>query len=1015
MSKRYALLTSTVIASLAAALLLLIGLNGMPAHADPDPTAQEVLLTEIVVSPAGGEFIEIHNPSGATVPLSDVYLTDATFSPGDVFYYNIVTGDLGAAGGGGFGDFHARFPTGATIGPGEYQTIALAGSDDFVATYGVTPTYELYEDGDSADSVPDMQEALPGSINDQGNLSNDGEVVILYYWNGVSDLVTDLDYAPWGDKAEAVDKTGVTIDSASDTDSTPSTYRDETSISDQHVLGDGTQPHDAENSIQRLDLAEGAEATSDGNGVDGEDETSEDLGNTWCEGAPSPNAGTACPPALTKSAPGLVNTGDRFTYTLTVENRFATPLNDVAITDVVPTNATFAGSPSGVYNGSVVSWTIPSVAASSSVSVTFSVTASNSLTNTTNAVYTMTASNYTTPTTGAPVTTIVFAPGAPAIHDIQGAAHISPMEGEEVVAVRGIVTALDSGSSYNGFYMQDDAPDGDPATSEGVFVYTESLPDVEVGDEVFVSGDVTEFRAVGFHADFSVGPGADDNLTITRIATPTVFISSTGNTLPAATTIGQGGRMPPTSIIDNDSTGDVETSSVFDPAQDGIDFYESLEGMLVRVNNAAVVGATRSFGDVVVLPDNGANTTGNRTENGGILAEPGDFHPERVILTDDINDTPLAYVGDKFTKPITGVIDYSFGNFKLQPLRDLTRAGDIAPGGYVAQTSPLQGAPDKLTVASFNVENLNPNEDRFDDLADIVVNNLNSPDILAVQEIQDDSGRTDDGTVEATETYTTLVDAIATAGGPTYDFRDVAPEDNQDGGAPGGNIRVGFLFNPDRVTFVDRGNATPTDSVTVTHSISGASLSLSPGRIDPTNPAFDDSRKSLAAEFIFNGRKVFVINNHLKSKSQDDPLFGRYQPPTLHTEDQRDAQAQVINDFVDVILDVDPLANVIVLGDLNEFQFREPIQDTLAGDVLINLLSEEDAGEQYTYVFDGNSQVLDHILVSDNVNKVNPEFDIVHVNADRPETLQASDHEPLLMRFAPAPRYTRLLPIIFKD
>ena len=138
--------------------------------------APDLLLSEIVVTPTAAEFIEIYNPTGAAIDLSDVYLTDATFTGGAVFYYNIVTG--ADAGGGGFGDFHARFPDGAVIAPGEFQTVSVAGSDDFFAEYGFEPTYELFEDGVSADDVPDMREALPGSINDQGGLTNGGEVVV---------------------------------------------------------------------------------------------------------------------------------------------------------------------------------------------------------------------------------------------------------------------------------------------------------------------------------------------------------------------------------------------------------------------------------------------------------------------------------------------------------------------------------------------------------------------------------------------------------------------------------------------------------------------------------------------------------------------------------------------------------------------------------------------------------------------------------------------------------------------
>ena len=194
---------------------------------EPQPTAERLLLSELVVTPTGGEYVEIFNPNGFAVDLSDVYLTDATFAPGGVFYYNVVTG--ADAGGGGFSDFHARFPDGAQIGAGEFQTVALAGSDAFFAEYGVDPDYELYEDSGAADAIPDMREALPGSVNGQGGLTNSGEVAVLYFWDGASDLVTDLDYVVWGDKDEAVDKTGVAIDGP-DADLDATAYQADTAV-----------------------------------------------------------------------------------------------------------------------------------------------------------------------------------------------------------------------------------------------------------------------------------------------------------------------------------------------------------------------------------------------------------------------------------------------------------------------------------------------------------------------------------------------------------------------------------------------------------------------------------------------------------------------------------------------------------------------------------------------------------------------------------------------------------------
>jgi predicted extracellular nuclease len=268
------------------------------------PTTPELLLSEIIVTPTAGEFIEIYNPTSSAIDLSDFYLTDATFAgTSSTYYYNIVTG--ADAGGGSFGDFHARFPDGASIAAGEYQTVALAGSAGFLTEFGAAPTYELFDDG-SADGEQLMREALPGSINGQGGLSNDGEVVVLYYWDGASDLVLDMDYAVWGDKAEAVDKTAVSVDGP-DADTDPTPYLDDTAVLDQDVVAGGS--HATGNSWQRNDLTEGAEITAGGNGVNGEDETSEDLSNTWCENPPTPGEANDCTPPPPPPPP---SSGDLF-------------------------------------------------------------------------------------------------------------------------------------------------------------------------------------------------------------------------------------------------------------------------------------------------------------------------------------------------------------------------------------------------------------------------------------------------------------------------------------------------------------------------------------------------------------------------------------------------------------------------------------------------------------------------------------------------------------------------------
>jgi predicted extracellular nuclease len=127
-------------------------------------------------------------------------------------------------------------------------------------------------------------------------------------------------------------------------------------------------------------------------------------------------------------------------------------------------------------------------------------------------------------------------------------------------------------------------------------------------------------------------------------------------------------------------------------------------------------------------------------------------------------------------------------------------------------------------------------------------------------------------------------------------------------------------------------------------------------------------------------------------------LFGRLQPPTLVTEAQRVAEAQVVKDFVDDILAADPFANVIVLGDLNDFEFSPPLTVLEGGGDLHTLIESLPPGERYSYVFDGNAQTLDHIVASENLfSHFGFEYDSVHVNAEFAD--QASDHDPQIARF----------------
>lgn len=563
------------------------------------------------------------------------------------------------------------------------------------------------------------------------------------------------------------------------------------------------------------------------------------------------------------------------------------------------------------------------------------------------------------------------------IASIQGASHLSPLAGQAVSGVEGVVTAVGG----NGFWLQDTLPDAYPSTSEAVFVFTGSAPTVQVGHALILGGMVTEFRP---------GGAATDNLTTTELTAPTITVVSTGNALPQPVIIGMGGRLPPGQVIENDAgSGNVETSGVFDPDSDGIDFYESLEGMRVQVSDPVVVGPRNNFGELVVIGDAGAHAA-LRTPRGGIKVRSGDFNPERIMVDDALAATPLVNVGDSFAGPIVGILDYQFANFKILP-----SSLPAVVTGSLAKEISAPGCDGLLSTATFNVENLDPSDpqSKFDQLASVIVLNLKSPLLIALEEVQDNNGAVSDGVVDASVTASRLISAIRSAGGPVYEYKDIAPQHLQDGGEPGGNIRVAFLYQTAKgLTFVARPGGTATSSVAAIATPTGAKLNFSPGRINPTNPAFNNSRKPLVGEFSFHGRTFFVIASHFNSKGGDQPLFGRFQPPVLGSEVQRAQQAQAVQGFVATLLGADPNARVVLLGDFNDFEFSNPLA-VLKGSNLVDLMETLPENERYSYVYEGNSQALDHILVSRNLAR-HPAtvYDVVHVNSEF--AVQVSDHEP---------------------
>ena len=542
------------------------------------------------------------------------------------------------------------------------------------------------------------------------------------------------------------------------------------------------------------------------------------------------------------------------------------------------------------------------------------------------------------------------------IYQIQGASHTSPFNGQNVTT-EGIVVGVDS-TGARGFWIQDPTGDGNDATSDAVFVYTGGVPTVSVGQLVRVEGTVNEFQG-----------SSANNLTITEIDNPTITVVSSGHDLPAATIIGTGGRLVPTEVIDNDNF------SVFDPSQDAIDFFESLEGMRVTVKDAQAVGPT-SGNSTWVVSDQGANATGMNAA-GGITISNGDPNPERIqiFFDDGVSSTavkPDAAVGDHLGD-VSGIMSYFGGNYQVVP----TAIGSTGSGPIVLprETTTLHGDADHLTVGALNVENLDPTDSaaKFSALAGNIVTNLGAPDIVGLEEVQDADGAGNGTNYSGQATAAKLIAAIQAAGGPTYVYVEVAPTaNNTNGGESNGNIRNGYLYNPDRVGFV--------------------SVSQVTDQTPANGDTYANSRRPLVGEFTFQGEKITLIDVHNTSRLGSDAPFGVNQPANNEGDARRIEQTLHVKTYVDTLLATDPGAKVMVMGDFNAFDFETSVTQLEAGGALTNLNKLLPVEERYSYNFQGNNQQIDHMLASTSLY-TGAQFDIVHINSNQAVVNQTSDHD----------------------
>ncbi len=625
------------------------------------------------------------------------------------------------------------------------------------------------------------------------------------------------------------------------------------------------------------------------------------------------------------------------------------------------------------------------------------------------------------------------------IHDIQGAAHLSPMAGSSR-SIEGIVTGVFNTGSSRGYYVQEEDADADAdiGTSEGIFVFTGAVAvTVAAGDKVQVTGTVTEFRS-------ATPTPSSNNLTLTQLTAATATVISAGNALPTAIVVGDTGRNPVSSVL-----GDDPETGVFNAATEAIDFWESLEGMRVTLDNPTAAGPFRNnFGEIMVLPNGGEadslNARGGVTirETSAAGTNPAlqtfDFNGERIQIDDNLDGgstaalTNTIAVGDQYAD-ITGVVTYGFGFYEVNINYALTT---LTPSTLTQESTTLATQPERIRLASFNVENLSPVgtlfsagettvQQKFNDLAAAIVNRLGAPELIALQEVQDNdgiTGGTGSAVTSASVTLTALLAAINAAGGPQYTAIDAPPAIAHDeGGAPGGNIRVAYLYRADILA-----------PVTALTDVAANIKQYNGARIGDGNADFAATRHSVPIEWrtvadpLQTGSTFWTINNHFSSKGGSGALTGTnadgllWDEPVNGSATKREGQAIAVNAYIDGILADGNALNdrIITAGDFNDFQFfpvtnlaSGAITRTAAGNttttpstfalgaaVMTSMMMSLPEAERYTYSFDGNAQALDHILVTNNLF-ASTTLDIIHMNSEFNSTTQLSDHDPSEISF----------------
>ncbi|KAI0518342.1 Endonuclease/exonuclease/phosphatase [Xylaria bambusicola] len=612
---------------------------------------------------------------------------------------------------------------------------------------------------------------------------------------------------------------------------------------------------------------------------------------------------------------------------------------------------------------------------------------------------------------------------AETIGEINGNRFLSPFDGKKVTNVTGVVTA----KGPSGVWLRSLETTTDERVSDGIYVYGSALAkntSITTGDVIVVDGTVSEYRSSAAY------------LPLTEITLPTVRAILERNRTFAPIVLGTK-RSPPTRQLSGLDSGNAfavpnnqslitVVNPVLEPSKYGLDFWESLVGEYVTIKNPRAVGRPNRYGDTWVVGD--WHTTGDN-KRAGLTISSNDANPEAILITTPLDGTKNradGKLGDEL-EDITGIVSQGFGFYQIQPLTKLTVTSSLEPAVSGATKLISNGKCSGITVGGYNIENFSPKDvDHVTAVATHIVEYLKTPDLLILQEVQDNNGATNDGTVDSGLTLAALADAIADLSNVVYNYTYVNPIDGENGGAPGGNIRNAYLYRPNVLQLQGGSTAMAGDAVTANEVLKGPKLKYNPGLIDPNNAAWLDSRKPLVAAWelvgsqgkpnkpwwdvlglwdLFGpgkskGKTLFTVNVHFTSKGGSSSLHGDARPPVNGGVEQRIAQATVAGEFISEILDRDNNALVLTVGDFNEYGFAAPVETFAKVSRLRDLdeVAKIPVTERYSYIYDMNTQELDHAFVSKQLGK-GAKFEHLHVNTWLAYNDQVSDHDPSVAKF----------------